>query len=271
MQGAIAATLLALVLGTLLLKFLVGREPEVAITKREFREFPLAEKEQISHNTILLRFKLPKRNQRLGLGLGKHLSVMAEDDDGEELVRRPYTPTTLDNVRGHFDLVVKLYPAGKMSQHMKIMRVGERLKFRGPMGSFSYERNSLSHIGMVCGGTGITPMYQVLKTLLQDPEDTTQLRLIFGNVTEDDVLLREELDDLTNHYSERLKIVYVLDKPPAGWKGASGYVTADMMKGVFAPPGKGVKVLRCGPPPMNAAVAKALDSVGYTKEMQFEF
>ena len=87
-QGAIAATLLALVLGTLLLKFLVGREPEVAITKREFREFPLAEKEQISHNTILLRFKLPKRNQRLGLGLGKHLSVMAEDDDGEELVRR---------------------------------------------------------------------------------------------------------------------------------------------------------------------------------------
>ena len=265
------ATLLALALGTVLLKFLMGREPEVAVTKREFREFPLVEKEQINHNTILLRFKLPKKNQRLGLGLGKHLSVMAEDEDGDELVRRPYTPTTLDDVRGHFDLVVKVYPTGKMSQHMQSMRIGDRLKFRGPMGFFSYERNSLSQIGMVCGGTGITPMYQVLKTLLQDPQDSTKMQLIFGNVAEDDILLREDLDELHKLHSDRLTVLYVLDKPPRNWKGASGYVTAELMKGVFAPPGEGVKILRCGPPLMNAAVAKSLDALGYSKEMQFEF
>ena len=31
------------------------------------------------------------------------------------------------------------------------------------------------------------------------------------------------------------------------------------------------QVLRCGPPPMNKAMAAHLDDIGYTKEMQFQF
>lgn len=55
--------------------------------------------------------------------------------------------------------------------------------------------------GMIAGGTGITPMYQVAKALLTDPAETTSISLIYANVTEDDILLRKELDELTHTYS----------------------------------------------------------------------
>jgi hypothetical protein len=53
------------------------------------------------------RFALPSPHHRLGLPVGKHI-LAAASINGEEVVR-PYTPTTLDSVRGHFDLVVKVY------------------------------------------------------------------------------------------------------------------------------------------------------------------
>jgi cytochrome-b5 reductase len=40
---------------------------------------------------------------------------------------------------------------------------------------------------MIAGGTGITPMYQIIKSSVQDPKDTTQLSLIYANVEEDDI------------------------------------------------------------------------------------
>lgn len=54
------------------------------------------------------RFALPTPKHRMGLPVGKHIQLYAEVD-GEQVVR-PYTPTTLDNELGHFDLVVKVYP-----------------------------------------------------------------------------------------------------------------------------------------------------------------
>lgn len=55
------------------------------------------------------RFALPRPTDSLGLPVGQHISVMAEIDGNK--VIRSYTPTTLDNDKGHFDLVVKVSAA----------------------------------------------------------------------------------------------------------------------------------------------------------------
>lgn len=47
---------------------------------------------------------------------------------------------------------------------------------------------------MVCGGTGITPIYQVIQAVLNDPLDKTELYLIYANRSEEDILLRKQLD-----------------------------------------------------------------------------
>lgn len=55
--------------------------------------------------------------------------------------------------------------------------------------------------GMIAGGTGITPMYQVAKALMTDKWEYTTISLIYANISEDDILMRRELDELTNTFS----------------------------------------------------------------------
>lgn len=40
---------------------------------------------------------------------------------------------------------------------------------------------------MIAGGTGITPMFQIIKSSLADPTDRTQLALVYANVEEEDI------------------------------------------------------------------------------------
>lgn len=86
------------------------------------------------------------------------------------------------------------------------------------------------HFGMVAGGTGITPMLQVVRAIIRGRPtgDKTQVDLIFANVSPQDILLKEDLDQLAKEDSG-FRVHYVLDKPPEGWTGGVGYVTADMV------------------------------------------
>lgn len=50
--------------------------------------------------------------------------------------------------------------------------------------------------GMLAGGTGVTPMYQVANAILKNPTDNTKITLLFANVSADDILIEEELTNL---------------------------------------------------------------------------
>ena len=62
-------------------------------------------------------------------------------------------------------------------------------------------------------------MYQVLTHALADKSNKTKFTLLFSNLSEKDILLREELDDLAKKYPETLKVVYYVDKGEKSWKG----------------------------------------------------
>ncbi len=74
-----------------------------------------------------------------------------------------------------------------------------------------YRPNVCKALGMIAGGTGITPMLQIIKAVLKNPEDKTQLSLIFANVNLDDILLKSELDELAEKYASQFKVFYVLN------------------------------------------------------------
>ena len=64
-----------------------------------------------------------------------------------------------------------------------------------------------------------TPLYQVLDHALADKSNKTKFKLLFSNIAENDILLREELDALKKKHPDNLDIVYVLDKPESNWTG----------------------------------------------------
>ena len=127
-------------------------------------------------------------------------------------------------MKGHVDFVIKRYEGGPMSSHMHTLTPGQTLDIKGPIPKYPITENKHDHIAMIAGGTGITPMWQVMRAIFKNPNDKTKVTLVFGNVTEDDILLKKELQELENTYPRRFKAFYVLNKPPEGWTQGSGFI-----------------------------------------------
>ena len=167
--------------------------------------------EPLNHNTSRFRFSLPSSRHVLGLPTASH--IVAVDN---AMVARAYTPVTLDKFdKGYFDLIIKRYDNGYFSEWFHKLVPGDTMEFRGPMTTLHYEPNAALCLGMIAGGTGITPMYQVIRTVLSTPEDTTQIRLVYANNTEEDIILRDELNQLEAEHPAQLQVKYVVSHPAA--------------------------------------------------------
>jgi len=260
---------------------LFAEPPAAALSDKEYRSFPVTSVLDVSPNTKLIKFKLPTPNTPLGLPVASCLTTRAVIDGKDEV--RQYTPISTEDTLGEFDLLIKSYPDGKMSKHITSLKVGDSLDFKGPFPKFPYEANSKKAIGMVAGGTGITPMLQVIKKVLANPRDKTELRLIFANETEADILLKAELDGLAQLYPN-FKVYYTLTNPPAGWTGFTGYVNKTTLASVLPPPSDEHIILVCGPDGMLSAVSGPktkdrkqgelgglLKDMGFTAEQVYKF
>ncbi|CAF0931828.1 unnamed protein product [Brachionus calyciflorus] len=300
----IGAGALAVLGGFLVFKLLsssnkksVKKSGKVALVDSNVKyPFELVFKEELTHDTRRMRFALPSPEHILGLPIGQHIYLSAKING--DLVVRPYTPTTSDDDKGFFDLVIKVYKAGvhpkfpdggKMSQYLDKMQPGDKIEVRGPHGRLQYKGNGsfqisvdkksppivkkAKRIGMIAGGTGITPMYQLIKDICKHPEDQTKVQLIFANQSENDILIRNELEELKQNYSDKFDLWYTIDKSvQSDWSYDIGFVNEDMIAKHLPPPSDDTLILMCGPPPMiNFACNPNLDKLGYTKEMRFSY
>ena len=188
----------------------------------------------------------------LGLPIGQHVSIQAEIN-GKDIMRS-YTPTSSDDDNGHFDLLIKAYEQGNISRYVSLLKIGDKIRVKGPKGQFTYAPELSRHIGMIAGGTGITPMLQIIRAALKNPQDRTKLSLIYANVNPEDILLKKELDLLAQNHSHRFTVHYVLNNPPEGWTGGVGFVSKEHIETHMPPPASDIKVLMCGPPPMMTAM-----------------
>lgn len=255
---------------------------QVALVPREKVPCKLISRTTISHDVRVFRFALPSEDQVLGLPVGKHIFLCATIDD--KLCMRAYTPTsTIDEV-GYFELVVKIYfkgvvpkfpNGGLMSQYLDSLPLGSTLDIKGPLGHIEYtgKGNFMVHgkhkfakkLAMIAGGTGITPIYQVMQAILKDQDDDTEMFVVYANRTEDDILLKDELDAWAEMYPERVKVWYVVAETlREGWKYSIGFVTESILREHIPEVSDDVLALACGPPPMiQFAVNPNLEKMGY--------
>jgi cytochrome-b5 reductase len=250
---------------------------------------------QISPDTVALTFALPTPEHVLGLPVGQHVGISYVDEKTGAREERPYTPTSGDDEPGKVEFVIKVYKpcekfplGGKVSQYLDGLRVGDSCDFTGPKGMKTYqgrgvfavqrlrsqgggfEKRKCARLGMIAGGSGITPMLQVSRAILGDSRDKVKMSLLFANQTEKDILCRDLIEaDVEKYGEEKFSADYTLDRPPAkGWTHFSGFITKEMIEKTMPPPGKDTQIIICGPPPMlRYAVLPALEELGYTKDM----
>ncbi|CAJ0953221.1 unnamed protein product [Ranitomeya imitator] len=207
---------------------LFGKPPPAITLESADVKYPLRliDKEVISHDTRRFRFALPSPEHILGLPIGQHIYLSARVDGN--LVVRPYTPVSSDDEKGYVDLVVKAYTpnfqtAAKMSQYLEALKIGETIDFRGPSGLLTYSgrgtfqirpdkktapvTKKVQQLGMIAGGTGITPMLQLIRAVMKDKDDRTVCYLLFANQAEKDILLRDELEEIRTVHTGQIQAV----------------------------------------------------------------
>lgn len=196
----------------------------------------ISKKHRLMMRVPSYRFSLHSPTQILGLPIGQHMSVAADllVDGSTKQIMRSYTPISSDENLGYFDLLIKSYPTGNISRHMGTLSIGDSMKVKGPKGAMVYSPGLVKRFGMIAGGTGITPMLQIIRAIVRGRprnggSDRTEVDLIFANVNPDDILLKQDLDDLAKE-DEGFRVTYVLNNPPEKWDGGVGFVTADMIK-----------------------------------------
>ncbi|BGP34322.1 hypothetical protein JCM10296v2_006137 [Rhodotorula toruloides] len=269
---------------------------ESALSPDEFRSFKIVEVIPYNHNTSRFVFALPQGTSS-GLTVASALVCKAAkegeglNDKGKPVIR-PYTPVTAPDVTDKLELLIKHYKGGAFTEYLWKLKPGDSISMKGPIPKHPWKPNQYESVAMIAGGSGITPMWQVLQAIDANPEDKTKATLIFSNVTEEDILLRKEFEDLAAKKPEQFKIVFTLDQPPKNWNGPTGYVSdkviTDALKDFGTTPDKGekVKIFVCGPPGQVKAVSgpkksmkeqgpldenSVLKKLGYSAEQVFRF
>jgi cytochrome-b5 reductase len=298
MLAIMAVTSLAGLLSAVYLYKLLLSGPKKVFPLEEFQEFPLVRKDILSHDTRKFTFLLPSSNHVLGLPIGQHVSLSFTDKKTGKAVQRSYTP--VESPHGEVCLVIKVYrPAppkfpdgGLMSQHLDDLKIGETILMKGPKGHMNWfqsgkpgtfevkplgkpkQERYCEQIGMIAGGTGITPMLQILQEIFRTSRNyNVAVKMIYANQTEDDILVREELESMEREFPN-FDLHYTVDNPPSEWKYSTGFINPKMVEEhlLFKDKSKPTQFFMCGPPPMlKFACIPALEAAGYTEKEWVSF
>ncbi|KAL6704225.1 hypothetical protein ACN47E_008393 [Coniothyrium glycines] len=260
-----------------------SKEPRpIFLDLRTWNKTLLHSKEQVSWDTRIFRFKLDHDNQALGLPTGQHLMIRLRDPVSREAIIRSYTPISETTQKGYCDVLIKIYAdtadraGGRMTKALDAIPTGHWVDFKGPVGKFEYlgrgrcsvngKERKVDRFFMISGGSGITPIFQVLRAVMQDKDDSTHCTVLNGNRLMEDILCRSDLDRFAEENPDRCNLVNTLTKGPEDWQGLRGRIDAPLLQELCVREEGKSLVLICGPEALEKSAHKALVEQGWQEE-----
>lgn len=200
------------------------------------QSYKLLHKTRLSSDSFLLRYGLPEGRSILGLDPALPTCIKVEFVDElleptkSKPVHKSYSPVTHPNQKDHFDLVVKSYPyqeggGGGVGAYLCDMAVGDSIraslkKERSMHGGSAVLGRGWKQVGLVAGGTGIAPLLQIARILLEGNDDDSdnkdskreqqcpRIHLLFVNHTPEDILGREAIEALAAEHPDHFFVTY---------------------------------------------------------------
>lgn len=256
------------------------------LNQKQWKKITLESKKSLSPSIRQFRFTFDA-GMVFGLPVGKHVYLKLPQeklykDMAVKSVMRAYTPSA--SGPGFVEFIVKVYYpetgtnfGGAFTQLLDKVRIGETVDTKGPLGEYEYEGEGrytimhepgtriARHIGMMAGGTGITPMWQIICALQHD-RDAPFVSLIYCARYRADLVLAEEINEIQARIPDRLRVRYILSKPQEEWSGGRGRLSAvEVSENLFPFADEGTEesdkiVLMCASDAMVAKSCKPLVS-----------
>ena len=191
--------------------------------------------------------------------------------NGEEL-RRSYSVCTSPYYENELRVAVKAVKDGRASSFLNnSIKKGDAIEVMTPMGSFTsaLSGNAKKHYLLFAGGSGITPIMSILKSVIHIEKQST-VTLIYANKEESSVIFKSEIDALVQKNAERLKVIYTYDQPVQQLSDLlTGQLTVEKTKSLvkqFDNADAVSEVFICGPGPMMETIKNALHELHVSDE-----
>ncbi len=187
-------------------------------------------------------------------------------------VRRSYSLCSAPSVDKFLAITVKRVDNGEVSRYWTdLVKTGDLVEALPPAGRFTLaeEESIPGEVVLIGGGSGIVPLFSLLKEVLTASPHTRVL-LLLANRSEQDIIFYSQLREWEKNYPHRLRIVYMLSQASESWEGLRGRLNNARLENLvklyvsrdFAP----VRFFLCGPSGLMRTVAITLKFLGVRQE-----
>ena len=192
---------------------------------------------------------------------GQHVDVRLTAQDGYQ-AQRSYSIASAPE-DGRLALTVERLADGEVSPYLTdVLVVGDKLELRGPIGGyFVWEAGQGGPVLLLGGGSGVVPLMAMVRHRRGAGSDAP-MRLLYSAKRADDLIYREELEELAGRIDGFEAFFTLTRDQPEGWRGFGRRVDRELLDDVGWPAAEDPLAYVCGPTGFVETVASALVDSG---------
>jgi len=198
---------------------------------------------------------------------GQHLAIKV-NIKGETLYRT-FSISSIPNKDNFLTLTIKKIKGGKVTNYLaENIKIGDALEVTAPSGQFylNAEPANQKHYAMIAGGSGITPIYSMIGTILKF-EPKSKITLLYANRNSSSIIFKEKIEQWTKEFSTQLKVKHFFSEEENPRNAIEGYITRISLEEIVNQYDKNkLDFYLCGPEMMTNKLIEDLQYLGISKE-----
>jgi len=241
-------------------------ETEIAIATQARLAWRVAEVAKIIDETPRVKSLVLDVPGWTGHRPGQHVDVRLTAEDGYQAQRSYSVASEPESAR--LMLTVELIDEGEVSPYLTSdVRPDDKFELRGPIGGYFVWTVAIGGpLFLVAGGSGIAPLMSMLR-YRGAVNSTIPTLLLYSSRTFEDIIYREELDQM-HARNDGLSVVYTLTRrQPPGWSGGDRRIDRSMLASVSPSIAARPRIFICGPTNLVESAAQSLLELGHERNL----
>lgn len=212
--------------------------------------------ESCGADVVMLRFSRPEGYE---FAPGQWFTLALETAEGRQVHTFSHCSAPSDD----YLEMTTLLSGSAFKKALAALSPGDHATIAGPGGHLALDPEA-EYVCFLVGGTGITPVRSMLRDAVFRHRVFTDALLLYGNRDAECVPFAEEFEGMA---SNGVRFVPCYENPPVGWAGPSGFITADVVRGLLTDREK-YTFFVAGPPVMVSVMERVLDDLAVPDEQR---